>query len=130
MLSPVKKIITASIIGCLALSNLSGCVVSNDPNVNAAATAAAVSMIIYSISDGFYYDQSYNRMPRHYRPPQHVKVVRVKSINDYRKSHYVIKKQERKKIYAHPKHVHLNKHVHQPHKRYQAQYQPHKHYRP
>ncbi|MBR6026660.1 MAG: hypothetical protein IK065_03570 [Neisseriaceae bacterium] len=108
MLSPVKKIITASLIGSLAVSSLSGCVVSNDPAVNAAATAAVVSMIIYSISDGFYYDQNYNRMPRNYSPPQHVKVVKVNNINDYRKTN-----QKRGKYYQESKNKKYE-HVHKP----------------
>ena len=125
MLSPAKKIITASLIGSLALSNLSGCVVSNDPNVNAAATAAVVSLIIYSISDGFYYDQNYNRMPRNYSPPQHVKVVKVNNINDYRKTN-----QKRGKYYKESKYERKQHYYSQEHKQpyYSKEQRKHKHH--
>ena len=87
----IKKAVTTTAIGAFALSGLTACVVSNDPYVNAAATSAvtagAVSLLLYAINDGYYYDQDYNRMPRNYRPAQNVQVVRVNNINEYRQAH-------------------------------------------
>lgn len=91
MISSIKKFITASVIGAVSLSSLTACVVSDDPYVNSAATAAvtagAVSLLLYSIHDGYYYDQDYRQMPRHYRPPQNVQIVRVNNIHEYRNTH-------------------------------------------
>ena len=86
-----KKIITATVIGALSLSGLTACVVSDDPYVNTTATAATtagvVSLLLYSLHDGYYYDQDYRRMPQHYRPPHNVQIVRVNNIHEYRKAH-------------------------------------------
>ena len=91
MRSSIKKMITTTAIGAFALSGLTACVVSNDPYVNTAATAAvtagAVGMLLYAVNDGYYYDQDYNRMPRNYRPAQNVQVVRVNNIHEYRRTH-------------------------------------------
>lgn len=91
MISSIKKFITTSVIGAVSLSSLTACVVSDDPYVNSAATAAvtagAVSLLLYSIHDGYYYDQDYRQMPRHYRPPQNVQIVRVNNIHEYRNTH-------------------------------------------
>lgn len=91
MRSSIKKMITTTAIGVFALSSLTACVVSNDPYVNTAATAAvtagAVGMLLYAVNDGYYYDQDYNRMPRNYRPAQNVQVVRVNNIHEYRRTH-------------------------------------------
>lgn len=86
-----KKIITATVIGALSLSGLTACVVSDDPYVNTTATAATtagvVSLLLYSLHDGYYYDQDYRRMPQHYRPPHNVQIVRVNNIHEYRRAH-------------------------------------------
>lgn len=86
-----KKIITATVIGALSLSGLTACVVSDDPYVNTTATAATtagvVSLLLYSLHDGYYYDQDYRRMPQHYRPPHNVQIVRVNNIHEYRRTH-------------------------------------------
>lgn len=91
MISSVKKFITATVIGAVSLSGLTACVISDDPYVNTAATAATtagvVSLLLYSIHDGYYYDQEYRRMPQHYRPPHNVQIVRVNNIHEYRKAH-------------------------------------------
>lgn len=78
------------ISGALASMGLSACVVSDNPYTNAAATTAAIgvaNMLFYSLSDGYYYDQSYNRMPRNYHPEAHIPVQRVSSMDDYRRQH-------------------------------------------
>ncbi|MBR7001661.1 MAG: hypothetical protein IKI11_03240 [Neisseriaceae bacterium] len=86
-----KKIITATVIGALSLSGLTACVISDDPYVNTTATAATtagvVSLLLYSLHDGYYYDQDYRRMPQHYRPPHNVQIIRVNNIHEYRKAH-------------------------------------------
>ena len=91
MISSVKKFITATVIGAVSLSGLTACVISDDPYVNTAATAATtagvVSLLLYSIHDGYYYDQDYRRMPQHYRPPHNVQIIRVNNIHEYRKAH-------------------------------------------
>ena len=91
MILSVKKFITATVIGAVSLSGLTACVISDDPYVNTAATAATtagvVSLLLYSIHDGYYYDQEYRRMPQHYRPPHNVQIVRVNNIHEYRKAH-------------------------------------------
>ena len=91
MILSVKKFITATVIGAVSLSGLTACVVSDDPYVNTAATAATtagvVSLLLYSIHDGYYYDQDYRRMPQHYRPPHNVQIIRVNNIHEYRKAH-------------------------------------------
>ena len=91
MISSVKKFITATVIGAVSLSGLTACVISDDPYVNTAATAATtagvVSLLLYSIHDGYYYDQDYHRMPQHYRPPHNVQIIRVNNIHEYRKAH-------------------------------------------
>ena len=85
----LKKTVTAAVIGAVSLSSLSACVISDDPYVNTAATAATavgvVSLLLYAVNDGYYYDQDYNRMPRNYRPPRDVEVVRVNDIHEYRR---------------------------------------------
>ena len=85
----LKKTVTAAVIGAVSLSSLSACVISDDPYVNTAATAATavgvVSLLLYAVNDGYYYDQDYNRMPRNYRPPHNVEVVRVNDIHEYRR---------------------------------------------
>ena len=92
MISSIKKFITASVIGAVSLSSLTACVVSDDPYVNTAATAVAtagvVSLLLYSVNDGYYYDQSYHRMPRNYRPAHNTQVVRVHNIHEYRQGHH------------------------------------------
>lgn len=89
----IKKTLTASLIGVVAISSLSGCVVSNDPNVNAAVTAGVVgtaaSLLFYSISDGYYYDHDYNRMPRNYRPHHNAQITRVYDIHEYRRANTI-----------------------------------------
>ena len=85
----LKKTVAACVIGAVSLSGLTACVVSNDPYVNTAATAATaatvVSLLLYAVNDGYYYDQDYNRMPRNYRPPRDVQVIRVNDIHEYRR---------------------------------------------
>lgn len=85
----LKKTVAACVIGAVSLSGLTACVVSNDPYVNTTATAATaatvVSLLLYAVNDGYYYDQDYNRMPRNYRPPRDVQVIRVNDIHEYRR---------------------------------------------
>ena len=70
---------------------LSGCVVSDDPAVNALATTAAVgtvaSLLYYSVDDGYYYDNDYDRMPRGYRPSNNAHIRRISSMDVYRRQH-------------------------------------------
>lgn len=85
----IKKILAASTLGILALTALSGCVVSDDPAVNAIAATAAVGtvagLIYYSNDDGYYYDNRYNRLPRGYRPAYDARVRRIDSMDAYRR---------------------------------------------
>ena len=85
----LKKTVAACVIGAVSLSGLTACVISDDPYVNTTATAATaatvVSLLLYAVNDGYYYDQDYNRMPRNYRPPRDVQVVRVNDIHEYRR---------------------------------------------
>ena len=41
----LKKTVAACVIGAVSLSGLTSCVVSNDPYVNTAATAATAAML-------------------------------------------------------------------------------------
>lgn len=85
----IKSLIGLGGAAAVAATALSGCVVSNDPNVNAAATTAVVgtaaALLFYSLSDGYYYDSSYNRMPRGYRPGSNVRIQRVNNMEQYRR---------------------------------------------
>ncbi|WP_416191481.1 hypothetical protein [Neisseria sp. CCUG12390] len=76
-------------IGIAAAVGLGGCAVSDDPAVNTIATTAAVgtaaSLLYYSLDDGYYYDDGYNRMPRTYRPAYDSRVRRIDSMRDYRR---------------------------------------------
>lgn len=85
----IKSIIGLGGAAVVAASTLSGCVVSPNPNVNAAATTAVVgtaaALLFYSLSDGYYYDSSYNRMPRNYRPGSDMRIQRVNSMEQYRR---------------------------------------------
>ena len=85
----LKKTVAACVIGAVSLSGLTACVISDDPYVNTTATAATaatvVSLLLYAVNDGYYYDQDYNRMPRNYRPPRDVQVIRVNDIHEYRR---------------------------------------------
>lgn len=77
-------------MGMIVAVSLNGCVVSDDPVVNGVATAAtvgAVATLFYSISDGYYYDSYYQRMPRGYRPQKNVVVHRIENIEIYRQQH-------------------------------------------
>lgn len=93
MFSFVKKVLTIGVFGVFSLTHLTGCVISDDPYVNTAATAVAtagvVSLLLYSVNDGYYYDQSYHRMPRNYRPAHNTQVVRVHNIHEYRQGHHM-----------------------------------------
>lgn len=85
--SKIKGLVTASIIASMGLS---ACVVSDNPYANVATTTAAIgvaSMLFYSLSDGYYYDQSYNRMPRHYQPASNVHIQRVNNMDEYRRQY-------------------------------------------
>ncbi|MBP3221136.1 MAG: hypothetical protein J6M43_03730 [Neisseriaceae bacterium] len=92
MILSVKKWLVAGVIGAFSLTSLTGCVISDDPYVNTAATAVAtagvVSLLLHSAHDNRYYDQSYRPMPRHYRPAHNARVVHVHNIHDYRRSHH------------------------------------------
>ncbi|WP_165009336.1 hypothetical protein [Neisseria yangbaofengii] len=88
MTQTVKRFVGMGVIGITA-AGLSGCVVSDDPAVNAIATTATVgtvaSLLYYSLDDGYYYDNRYNRMPRSYRPAYNTHVRRIDSMSDYRR---------------------------------------------
>ncbi len=85
----IKSLIGLGGAAAVAATALSGCVVSNDPNVNAAATTAVVgtaaALLFYSLSDGYYYDSDYNRMPRGYRPGSDMRIQRVNNMEQYRR---------------------------------------------
>ncbi|MCP1772050.1 hypothetical protein J2T38_000864 [Neisseria perflava] len=86
----LKSAIGLGLAGITAATSLSGCMISDDPAVNTIATVAAVGTVaslIYSVSDGYYYDNSYNRMPRGYRPGNDVQIVRVNNINHVRQEY-------------------------------------------
>ncbi|MRN38243.1 hypothetical protein CRG49_008145 [Neisseria sp. N95_16] len=89
MTKTVKRFVGIGVIGITAAVGLSGCVVSDDPAVNAIATTATVgtvaSLLYYSLDDGYYYDKRYNRMPRSYRPAYNTHVRRIDSMSDYRR---------------------------------------------
>ncbi|WP_416189568.1 hypothetical protein ACM67B_10465 [Neisseria sp. CCUG17229] len=89
MTQTVKRFVGIGVIGITATVGLSGCVVSDDPAVNAIATTATVgtvaSLLYYSLDDGYYYDNHYNRMPRSYRPAYNTHVRRIDSMSDYRR---------------------------------------------
>ncbi len=89
MTQTVKRFVGMGVIGITAAVGLGGCVVSDDPAVNAIATTATVgtvaSLLYYSLDDGYYYDNRYNRMPRSYRPAYNTHVRRIDSMNDYRR---------------------------------------------
>lgn len=90
MTTKLQTLINTSMMGMIAAVGLSGCVVSDDPVVNGVATAAtvgAVATLFYSISDGYYYDSYYQRMPRGYRPQKNVVVHRIENIEIYRQQH-------------------------------------------
>lgn len=87
MMTPISKHLV--LMSIAAAVGLSGCVVSDDPAVNAIATTATVgtvaSLLYYSLDDGYYYDNRYNRLPRTYRPASNTHVHRIDSMNDYRR---------------------------------------------
>ncbi|STZ77444.1 hypothetical protein [Bergeriella denitrificans] len=86
----IKSVFGMGAVGLLAATALSGCVVSDDPAVNTVATVATVgtaAALFYSISDGYYYDSRYNRLPRGYRPAQHVRVKRIDDMAHYRRQY-------------------------------------------
>ncbi|WP_165090022.1 hypothetical protein [Neisseria yangbaofengii] len=89
MTQTVKRFVGMGVIGITAAAGLSGCVVSDDPAVNAIATTATVgtvaSLLYYSLDDGYYYDNRYNRMPRSYRPAYNTHIRRIDSMSDYRR---------------------------------------------
>ncbi|WP_373752504.1 hypothetical protein [Neisseria weixii] len=89
MTQTVKRFVGMGVIGITAAVGLGGCVVSDDPAVNAIATTATVgtvaSLLYYSLDDGYYYDNRYNRMPRSYRPAYNTHVRRIDSMSDYRR---------------------------------------------
>lgn len=118
MFFSTKKFITATLIGAVSLTSLSACVVSDDPYVNTVATAAAttgaVSLLLYAMNDGYYYDQHYNRMPYNYRPPQNVQIVHVNNIHEYRKAHPRPISQQR--VYP------VSQHKKQPYPQYNSRY--------
>lgn len=69
----------------LSVALLTGCIISDDPNVNAAATAAATAVVttvvLYSLYDHRYYTEDYQVLPVHYRPARHVVVRRVPRVH-------------------------------------------------
>ncbi|RPD87288.1 hypothetical protein EGK75_06170 [Neisseria weixii] len=89
MTQTVKRFVGMGVIGITAAVGLGGCVVSDDPAVNAIATTATAgtvaSLLYYSLDDGYYYDNHYNRMPRSYRPAYNTHVRRIDSMSDYRR---------------------------------------------
>lgn len=89
MTQTVKRFVGMGVIGITAAVGLGGCVVSDDPAVNAIATTATVGtvapLLYYSLDDGYYYDNRYNRMPRSYRPAYNTHVRRIDSMSDYRR---------------------------------------------
>lgn len=79
-----------SLIGLLAAVALSGCMVSENPAVNTLATAAAIGgamTLFYNLSDGYYYDRDYKRLPRDYQPDRNARIRRVDNIDNYRRDH-------------------------------------------
>lgn len=105
--SQLKSAFGLGAAGIIALTTLSGCVVSDNPAVNAVATTATVgtiaSLFYYSLDDGYYYDDRYNRMPRGYRPAYNARVHRIDSMHDYRRRYpynnaHVIQQQRQNRI--------------------------------
>lgn len=73
-------------IGIAAAVGLGGCVVSDDPAFNTAVgVGTAASLPYYSLDDGYYYDNRYNRMPHSYHPAYNTHVYLIDSMSDYRR---------------------------------------------
>lgn len=116
MTTKLQTLINASMMGMIAAVGLSGCVVSDDPVVNGVATAAtvgAVATVFYSISDGYYYDSYYQRMPRGYRPAKHVIIHRVDDIEVYRRHHPLDSRRALRPKHLEPKRVPVRYRIHQ-----------------
>lgn len=54
---------------------LSACTAPSAPA--ATPNSAPAETVLYNTADGYYYDQSRNRLPREYRPARHTRVERI-----------------------------------------------------
>ncbi|ULJ60166.1 hypothetical protein [Wielerella bovis] len=85
----MNKLFSTLAIGTM-LCSLSGCVVADDSVRYDVATASNIgtkNWLFFSASDGYYYDQHYNRLPYGYRPSSQVRIRHINNIDDYRRQH-------------------------------------------
>ena len=72
----------------------SGCVLETsdqvayaDASVRVIASDVVGGMLFLSLSDGYYYDEYYNRMPYGYVPPSYMRIERIDDMRRYRRHH-------------------------------------------
>ncbi|MBR1374752.1 MAG: hypothetical protein IJ566_01535 [Cardiobacteriaceae bacterium] len=89
MKKTVSLLLAAGLMfGTTAGNNPAGNAYARDEAAAAILIATAAAGLIYlNLSDGYYYDEYYNRMPYGWTPPRHYRVQRIEDMRRWRRLH-------------------------------------------
>ena len=87
MKNKIALSLTAGLMFSGCVFETSSQVAHADASVWMVAGNVASSMLYLSLSDGYYYDEYYNRMPYGYVPPSYVRIERIDDMRRYRRHH-------------------------------------------